>query len=250
MPSVALPYLDHVLVDSLAIAGFARAKGSAAVPSCPGWDVIRLAGHVGRVHRMAHTSVSQQLTSPPAADQSAKPPADPSEVADWLAQTTEALLPVLRETAADSPAWNFTQGPQTAAFWPRRMAHETAIHRWDADMAVNGGGAAPMDAALSVDGVDEFLSMFTRVLGARPEADIGGSLHLHATDAEGEWMIEVTDGQLTVEHGHGKGDAAIRGTASDLLLGVWGRRSFLTDNCFQRFGDDEVVTSWMDLGAF
>ena len=85
MPSVALPYLDHVLADSMAIAGFARANGSAAVPSCPGWDVTRLAGHVGRVHRMAHTTVSQQLTSPPAADQSAKPPADPSEVADWLA---------------------------------------------------------------------------------------------------------------------------------------------------------------------
>lgn len=250
MPPVALPYLDHVLADSVAIAGFARANGAVAVPSCPGWDVTRLAGHVGRVHRMAHTSVSQQLTSPPAADQSAKPPAGESEVADWLTEATAALLPVLRETAADSPAWNFTQGLQTAAFWPRRMAHETAMHRWDADRAVNGEGAASMDTALSIDGVDEFLGMFARVLASRPEADIGGSLHLHATDADGEWTIEVTQGQLTVEHGHGKGDAAVRGTASDLLLGVWGRRSLLADNCFQRFGDDAVVARWMDLGAF
>ena len=250
MPPVALPYLDHVLADSMAIAGFARAHGATAVPSCPGWDVTRLAGHVGRVQRMAHTCVTQQLTSPPAGDQSAKPPADASEVADWLAEATAALVPVLLGTAPDSPAWNFTQGSQTAAFWPRRMAHESAMHRRDADMAVNGDGAAPMDTALSIDGVDEFLSMFGRVLGSRPEADIGGSLHLHATDADGEWMIGVAHGQLTVEHGHGKGDAAIRGTASDLLLGVWGRRSLLLDDCFQRFGDDEVVTRWMDLGAF
>ena len=250
MPPVALPYLDHVLADSVAIAGFARANGAAAVISCPGWDVSRLAGHVGRVHRMAHTTVSQQLTSPPAADQLAKPPADASEVADWLTEATATLVPVLRETAPDSPAWNFTHGPQTAAFWPRRMAHETAMHRWDADTATNGDGAASMDTALSIDGIDEFLSMFGRVLASRPEADIGGSLHLHTTDAEGEWMIGVTQGQLTVERGHGKGDAAVRGTASDLLLGVWGRRSLLVDHCFQRFGDDAVLTRWMDLGAF
>ena len=249
MATPGLPLLEHLLTDAHDIAAFARQDGTAAVAGCPGWDVTRLAGHVARVHRMATASVALRLDAPPSAEQSAKPPSDPAEVADWLDEGVEALVTVLRETPPDSPAWNFTGGSQTASFWPRRMSHETAVHRFDADMAVNGSGAA-RDAALAADGVDEFLGLVGRVLGARPDADTGGTLHLHATDTEGEWTVAVTAGTLHVDHGHGKGDAAVRGSASDLLLGVWGRRSLAVDGCFERFGDTAVLARWVDLGAF
>ena len=52
--------------------------------------------------------------------------------------------------------WNWSSiWPDTAAFWPRRMAHETSVHRVDAQQAA--GAQLPIDTALATDGVDEFL---------------------------------------------------------------------------------------------
>jgi hypothetical protein len=54
----------------------------------------------------------------------------------------------------------------------------------------------------------------------RPDKALPGSVHLHCTDSEGEWLVHP-DGR--VEAIHAKGDAAIRGPASDLLLALYTR---------------------------
>lgn len=59
-------------------------------------------------------------------------------------------------------------------------------------------------------------------------------IHLHATDGEGEWLIRFDPGDVVVESGHAKGDAAVRGPAGDLLLWLYGRVP-LDD--LQAFGD-------------
>jgi len=47
---------------------------------------------------------------------------------------------------------------------------------------------------------------------------------LHTTDAPGEWLITEDDkGQLRIEQGHHKGGAALRASASDLLLMLYRR---------------------------
>ena len=101
------------------------------------------------------------------------------------------------------------------------MAHETSVHRWDAELAA--GEARPIDPELASDGVDEFLNVM--LLQPRfSSAPIEGSVHLHATDTPGEWLVrEQEDGTLVVTAEHAKGDAALRGAASDLLLALWGR---------------------------
>ena len=67
-----------------------------------------------------------------------------------------------------------------------------------------------------------------------------GSLHLHRTDGDGEWMVRTVDGVLQVTREHGKGDVAVRGTASDLNLFMWNRlRPGL-----EYFGDTAVVEAW------
>ena len=63
-------------------------------------------------------------------------------------------------------------------------------------------------------------------------------MHLHATDAEGEWMITRNATGVVVEKKHGKGDVAARGTASDLLLFVWNRQSYST---LETFGNTELL---------
>ena len=52
---------------------------------------------------------------------------------------------------------------------------------------------------------------------------MGATLHIHCTDTAGEWLLTLTAEGCEVERIHAKGDAALRGAASDLLLAVWHR---------------------------
>ena len=124
----------------------------------------------------------------------------------------------------------------------RRMAHENGIHRWDAENAV--GEPEPLDAELARDGVDEILDVAWRYHRTGPVTVFPSStLHLHRTDGDGEWLLSSADDQLVVEHQHAKGDAAVRGTASDLNLLVWGRRQ----PALEVFGDQAVLDAWLAL---
>jgi hypothetical protein len=129
------------------------------------------------------------------------------------------------------------------------MTQEHAIHRYDAELAINDPQPTPID--LAIDGINEYFIMTNvRVLPKKPDFALGGTLHLHTTDSpDGEWMIEQTDRALTVTHGHGKGDAAIRGTASDLLLGLWGRKNLTATEDFEHFGNPEITVALASLGG-
>ena len=60
-------------------------------------------------------------------------------------------------------------------------------------------------------------------MARREEDPATATVHLHATDVEGEWLVTLGGSTVAVEHGHAKGDAAVRGTAADLHLWLWGR---------------------------
>ena len=78
------------------------------------------------------------------------------------------------------------------------------------------------------------------------------TVHLHATDDvpdhAGEWMISVAD-EVTWSHDHGKGDVAVRGAASDLLLLAWGRLDPAAD-AFEVFGDGDIAHRWQAGASF
>ena len=106
------------------------------------------------------------------------------------------------------------------------MAHETTIHRWDAQSAT--GAQAPIAPDLAVDGIDERLehlvpSMEFNAAGAGALTGAGESVHLHCTDADGEWFLRFAPDGFTFTREHAKGDVAVRGPASDLLLWLVGR---------------------------
>ena len=54
---------------------------------------------------------------------------------------------------------------RTVGFWSRRLASETLVHRWDAELDAGIDGA-PMDAAVAADAVDEHLGCFVGVVRA------------------------------------------------------------------------------------
>jgi hypothetical protein len=71
---------------------------------------------------------------------------------------------------------------------------------------------------------------------------VAGTLHLHATDVEGEWLVRLGEDGVTFTLGHAKGDVALRGTAEDLLLWCWNRVP--VDERFEVFGDASLLEAW------
>jgi uncharacterized protein (TIGR03083 family) len=244
-----LPYHAAITHDTSLLLDALVAGPIQAVPTCPGWTIGRLAGHVGRVHRMAARIVRLELKDPPASTHLLAPPDHPDDLAEYVRSGLAEVLDALENAEPNAHAWNMVGAPFQASFWSRRLAHETAVHRADAQLAA-GLPLAPVHPDLAIDGIDEYFALIpNRVLAARSDASLGGSLHLHATDGPGEWMIEIESGVLTVTHGHGKGAAAIRGTASDLLFGVWGRLGMQGPQ-FECFGNPEVRDRFVEIGAF
>jgi MDMPI C-terminal domain len=92
----------------------------------------------------------------------------------------------------------------------------------DAEQAV-GRPLGPIEPALSIDGIDEIMTVFLPVVGAARSPGDGRTVHLRATDTRGEWLIRFDEDDVLVEAGQARVDAAVRGPASELLLWLWGR---------------------------
>ena len=121
------------------------------------------------------------------------------------------------------------------------------MHRWDAERA--SGTTAPINEKLAADGIDEFLTVLAPYRFASEDGiDLGGSIHLHCTDVDGEWTIHTDDGVLCVHREHGKGDVAVRGPASQLLLVVFQRLGTDADSV-EVFGAPEILDRWYALGT-
>lgn len=200
----------------------ASADLTAPVPACPGWNLADLLWHVTEVQSFWGAVVAGRLDEPSAAVRPERP-ADRALTATYRAGA-ENLLDALRATPDTTEVWTWSHD-QTAGWVLRRIVHESAVHLVDAEQAVGSvDGAEPsIDAAIASDGVDEFLEHFAaRPGGASP---LGGTVHLHCTDVAGEWLVVdgPGDGSLVVTREHAKGDCAIRGEASPMLLALWRR---------------------------
>jgi uncharacterized protein (TIGR03083 family) len=189
------------------------------VPSCPEWTLRDLAHHLGSHHRW----VAGNLDQPPdgkAFKRREEPPADEA-IPDWLEAGAEMLATKLAATDPAKPCWTWVPFDDSVGFWARRTAHETAIHRWDVQNA--DGEADAVEPELAADGVDEYLGILNAFRGRRfPEA---GSIHLHSTDTPGEWLVRLDAEGIQLTREHAKGDVAVRGPASDVLLVLMGRKT-------------------------
>ena len=138
-----------------------RAGLATAVPSCPSWQVKDLLRHTGYIHRWAARHIiecpREVIDGPSEAEILRGGAADP-DLLDWFRTGHAALFETL--TAAD-PAVEcatFMPAPSPLAFWARRQAHETAIHRADAELAAGEVPEYPPDFA--ADGIDELITGF------------------------------------------------------------------------------------------
>ncbi|MGH3376511.1 MAG: maleylpyruvate isomerase family mycothiol-dependent enzyme [Actinoallomurus sp.] len=215
---------------------------TAPVPACPGWTVADLVRHVGNVHRwMTRIVLDRPAERPPA---SGEGPGTPDGYRDWLAAGVAPLVSALRETDGDTPCWAI--GPdQHVRSWPLRLRYEMLIHRADLELAL--GRTPVITAETAAEGVEEFLTnLLSRERVAtrlREFGHAGETVHLHATDGEGEWTVTLGAETPGWERGHAKGTAAVRGTTGDLLLLLWGR--YAPDERFAVFGDGDLLSGWL-----
>jgi uncharacterized protein (TIGR03083 family) len=212
-----------------------RAGIGAAVPSCPGWAVRDLLKHTGYVHRWATGIVAGGLGRPSDGASEAEilsQGPDDAELPGWFREGHAALVDALSEAPPDLDCWAFLAAPSPLAFWARRQAHETAIHRVDAEQAAGRKAASVFEPAFAADGVDELIMGFlARSIRRGSWPGLDGSLAIHVADgvADGapgaaDWLVAGGSAEPGVSRGAGPAACDVTGQARDLYLTLWNRR--------------------------
>jgi uncharacterized protein (TIGR03083 family) len=230
----------------------AEAIGSAApeapVATCPGWVVRDLARHTGGVHRWATDIVATPRPGPSDAelDEIVGRWPDDGELEPWFREGLAGLVAALGAASPDLACWAFLPAPSPLAMWARRQAHETAVHRVDAERAAGRttGELSPVAPALAADGVDELLSCFVPRRRTGLRADPPTSLLVRCTDEEAGWVLLIDgDGVTTSPVVDGDAACTVRGSAADLYLALWNR---LGPEVLTVEGDPDVLGLFLD----
>jgi uncharacterized protein (TIGR03083 family) len=229
-------HLDHLHADGLVLAEAARAAGfEAEVPACPSWLVRDLVRHVGVVHRWAQAIVGGPLDRADEVRVQAPDADTPDEVMlAWFVDGHRNLVQTLRDAPSDLNCFTLPL-PCTSPleFWARRQAHETAIHRADAEAA--NAGISRFDDDFALDGIDEMLVG----LAPRPRPFEPAGLRIEPAGGP-SWLLRFGPNGLTSRPDSSTAaDATVTGTPGDIYLWVWNRPADVTVS-----GDPTVAQRW------
>jgi uncharacterized protein (TIGR03083 family) len=258
-------HLDELRRQGELLAAAADQTGlSAAVPSCPSWQVKDLLRHTGYIHRWAARHITEcpsEVIDGPSEAEILRGGATDPDLLDWFRAGHIALVETLAAADPAVACATFMSAPSPLAFWARRQAHETAIHRADAD--ITAATTPDYPAEFAADGIDELITGF----GARPKpkpqshpqqqpgpsAD-GGLLRVVTTDTGGTWSIKIRHDCLqprrepeadTAAGAERPGNAGctVSGLASGLYLYLWNRVGAAGAG-ITITGDPALLASW------
>ncbi|WP_432105481.1 maleylpyruvate isomerase family mycothiol-dependent enzyme [Streptomyces sp. bgisy091] len=250
-------YCDEILTQTALLGALLDgADITRRVPTCPDWTLRDLVVHVGGAHRWVGEIVRGRAAEDIPEDRVpgiGGPEGEGTEaLRTWLSDGASATVEALREAGPDTEVWTWAWERRTA-FWARRMAHETAVHRADAALATD----TPFEVApdLAADTIDEWLQIvaFAQAGGDPEAAELRGggrSLHLHATDVPGaEWLIEFGEEAFTWRAAHAKATVALRGPLTELML-AFNRRQKPDEGGLEVLGDRALLDFWLDRSSF
>lgn len=204
------------------------------------WKVRDVIAHLGGVHRWATRVVAASSMDGPGFQKSKL---DGTELLDWFEEGVTQLAGELAARDPDDSCPNFNPGsPNVVRFWLRRQLNETSLHRFDVEFALEA--LRPIVAEVAADGIDEYLDVFIRTRGKQT---LTAPLRLVATDVDRSWLLTLAAKPTRLDiHPDGSGPAAaeIVGTAEDLLLFVWRRRTIMGD-ALTVTGDQRVAESFV-----
>ena len=202
------------------------AELTANVPSCPGWTVADLVRHVAEVylHKVTLMRTGEEPREWPPPSLAAEAPLAA------LGRAYGALRAEFRTRGPGQPAPTWYDPDQTVAFWIRRMALETVIHRIDAELAA-GLPVTPVPDDLAVDGVDEVLKRFlgydAEALGHLPGGHLasnGGQDTITVLAGQIAWTVRPSPHEVVVDDGASENPRVVIQAAPDpMLRWLWGR---------------------------
>lgn len=230
-------YLDELVRQGrLLVQAASRSGLQAAVPSCPSWSVSRLLGHTTRVHRWTSWIVRGGDRD----EFEFSPPED-----DRLFEVYEAglqdVLSRLRAAPDSLAVWTMTPAASAKLFWARRVAHETAIHRVDAELAA-GYGVTDFEPDFAADGIDELLTGGPAARFDRSGLTGDRTISLTPLDSNASWTLSIGPDQLSCHPlALDQADLAVFGLAGELYRWVWNRAG---DDDVSLRGDLSLADRW------
>ncbi len=256
VPEGTMKVAEHI--DALDAAGQALAEAAAeagpdaAVPTCPGWRIRDLLRHTTTVHRWATAFVAEGHTSyRPAARE---PDLDGDALLAHYREGLDGLVAALRAAPEGLECWTFLPAPSPLAFWARRQAHETTVHRADAESALPTG-AGMVDPVLAADGIDELLRGFHARDRSRVRTPEPRLLRVRATDTGDVWTVRLSGDAPRTERtavepgatfGEPAADTELSGTADLLYLYLWNR---LPADAVTLTGGPDLAALWRETSA-
>ena len=224
-----------------------RAGLDAPVPPCAPWQVKDLLRHIGYVHRWAARHINEcpdEIIDGSSEEEILSGGADDARLLVWFRDGHAALARTLATADPAVACATFMPAPSPLAFWARRQAHETAIHRADADSAA--GTIPEYEADFAADGIDELIMGFGRRRKYQPTADGGTRLSVLATDTGDAWLVEAHDGRVLPRRDAGGQEEAgctVSGPASGLYLYLWNRADAARAGVAVA-GDPGLLSAW------
>ena len=219
----------------------------ADIPPCPGWDMRDLVRHLSEIHLWAAGIVAQRTTKlwpDDISEHTASWPnlavfwPDDDNLTAWYLETNANLVRSLELAPLDLDCPTFLPAPSPRAMWARRQAHETAVHRFDAEIA--GGTSDGFDPVFAADGIDEILAAFAPRRQEFPMEN-ARAMAVRPVDADDRWRVILAPDGITTVRDDEPADVTLTGAASDLYLALWNRGD---DSSITITGDRHVLTTW------
>jgi uncharacterized protein (TIGR03083 family) len=238
-----LPFLDHLAAQSARFRDvLADAPPGVTVPTCPDWDTDDLLWHLTDVQwfwgEIAENGLTEHEQVAAMGDRRPHRPTDREGLLRAFDTASSRLHGSLSALAPETELWMWAD-EHTARYVRRRQAHESLVHRFDAEATAGIAPAdrAPVDARLAADGIDEALRIMR---GYEPEPGlrhqpVGAPVTVAAVDTMHAWTVtpvrvtgayegeDVDIVRFTVSDGAGDAAAEVSGAAADLDCWLWNR---------------------------
>ena len=236
-------FLQALETEGRLLAAAAEEAGTEAkVPTCPEWQVRDLLRHTGAVHRWAAAYVAEQLTE-------RRPLVEPTdldgaELIAWYRDSHHHLVGTLAGASPELECFTFLPAPSPLAFWSRRQAHETAVHRVDAESA-RGGAPTDVTPEFATDGIDELLRGFHARPRSRVRTPGPRVLRIRTVHTAPVSSVRLSpEPPVATRDESGEAECELSAPAGQLYLALWNRAPLPSAT-----GDQALATLWREASA-